>query len=397
MSRSLLVGIVDFISFVLVLVGLCINWLEPTKDTPEGYSKIKIDGYGSGSLRRTCKSGTHEFNMACLTYQGSVIMIVFCSFTLLYFVFSILLTIFGKCKEENENEFNEKYDAFSDHFIFFTHLIIAIIAYAVGSSSIRSDLHYKYGAGFILVAVSLATLFISVLVTFFIFVFTLTVRRLIAITARLMAGIVGTGGLLTIIGLCTSFYTLPDQRINALKHKYMVPAPNATIPSFGTSTELKDYCGMDGSPAKHLCNLYKSSAILIAFSVLGCLAYISVNAPLIPVATRIASAIASTLFFVAGFVQYALVGEKVRKDLNMSTGLGWNFYLVGTIFIVVGNIGFSILIKIFGNTDSENDDNDDDESEDESEDEGKNESKESLDESSHITDTNSDDEKPLMG
>lgn len=212
-----------------------------------------------------------------------------------------------------------------------------------------------------------------------------------------------TGTVFILIGLCTSFFTSLDFRLNALKLKEMSDAVRS-------STNLKDYCDFDfSSPAidssdsynttiigpeeaDHLCSLYKSSAALIAFSVLGFLSSFVISARLLDSLKKIVFIVLTFVFFFIGFLQYSIVSLDVMDDFDFHYGLGWVFYLVGFILTSVGLLLNAIDIVLFGrgknkkvrNTDIEElGSNDNEGEEDDEEGENNNDNEEENNEKKH--------------
>lgn len=395
---SILTLVVDVIMAILLVVCLILDWVKPTSTTPEGYSVIKINDYKQKSLYHTCKTDSTGFNEGCLTYQGSVVVIIMCSTSL----FTIAVNTFMsgiRCiagdlieKKEGRKKTNTYIITISTvHILLFAQLFIAVIAYLTGSHRIRHDLDYKYGPGWIILLIVMIISLAFSLVLFFIQCLISKLKSIITLFTQIVMFLLPTGTVFILIGLCTSFFTSLDFRLNALKLKEMSNAVRS-------STNLKDYCDFDFSAhtidssdsynttiigpevADHLCSLYKSSAALIAFSVLGFLSSFVISARLLDSLKKIVFIVLTFVFFFIGFLQYSIVSLDVMDDFDFHYGLGWVFYLVGFILTSVGLLLNAIDIVLFGrgknkkvrNTDIEELDSNDNDDEGEDNGEGEN-------------------------
>ena len=345
---------VDAIMVVLLVIGLCLNWVVPGNKTPQGYKSFKINSYGDLSLRHTCLANHEAFNEACLTYQGSVVVIVLCSTSLLTIAantaMSGLRCFIGDKIEKKEGK--KKTNAYiitvsTVHILLFAQLFICVIAYITGSHRIRHDLGYSYGPGWVILLIVMVISLAFSLSLFFIQCLFSKLKSVITLFTQIEMFLLPTGTVLILIGLCTSFFTSFNHRVNALKIKEV----NGRS---GTSTDLKDYCdflGNDDSEiatAEHLCSLYNSSAALIAFSVAGFLSSFTISGRLLDSFKKVIAIILTFVFFFVGFIQYTVVSLDVMDDFEFHYGLGWVFYLVGFILTSVGLLLNGIDIALFG-------------------------------------------------
>lgn len=331
----------DIIVMVLVITGLCLTWLKPGDKLP-GQENFKINHYGSTGLRFTCKSG-NIFNDGCLVYQGSVVMIIVSStalFTILFVaIFSLAQFLDGHLADKESAEGDAKPTTYivvvsTTHLALFFQLLVGVIAYVIGSHRVRKDLNYKYAAGWIIVLVATCITFCVSVMFFIAQCFVSKLLSVVTFFMQVFSSFSPFGSTLMVIGLCTSFYVTPSSRVNALKYK-----------TLGTVTNLKDFCGKD--EGEKFCNLYKSSATLIAFSVAGLLSS-AVITDYAGKKKRIICSIASFVFLFVGFVQYAVVGAKAKDHYSLHYGLGWIYYLTGFIFMSIGlalNIIRALLIS----------------------------------------------------
>ena len=372
---SLLSLVVDAAMAVLLIIGLCVNWVKPGKTTPEGYKSFKINSYGDLSLRHTCLANHEAFNEACLTYQGSVVVIVLCSTSLLTITantaISGLRCLIGDRIEKREGQ--KKANAYiitvsTVHILLFAQLFICVIAYITGSHRIRHDLGYVYGPGWIMLLLVMIISLAFSLVLFFIQCLLSSLKSIITLFTQITMFLLPTGTVLILIGLCTSFFTSFNHRVNALKIKEVIGRS-------GTSTNLKDYCdyaGNDSSEmatAEHLCSLYKSSAALIAFSVAGFLSSFTISGRFLDSLKKVIAIVLTFVFFFVGFIQYTIVSLDVMDDFDFHYGLGWVFYLVGFILTSVGLLLNGIDIALFGRGKNRKVHNDDIEGDDDVEEE----------------------------
>lgn len=345
--------IADTVVLVLIIVGLSITWLKPGDNMPG--ENFKVNHYGKAGLRHTCKAGNDAFNEGCLVYQGSVIMIVLSATGLFTIAFAALYSLMNFCVGDKLNEESDDAQAKVSEYIvtvsvthlaLFFQLLVGIIAYGVGSHRIRKDFKYEFSAGWILMLVSTIITF-CIAVMFFIAQCTISkMVGLIALLAQAFKSFIPFGSLFIVSGLCTSFYTSPFARINALKFKMSAYIPGSGVPVPTTKIDLSEFCSEESKDA-HLCSLYRSSATIIAFTVFGILCCGMAN-DLMPKKKRIIFSIASFVFFFVGFVQYAAVGSKVKKDNDMHYGLGWIFYLCGVCLNGIGVLLNTLITIFFG-------------------------------------------------
>ena len=342
--------IADTIVLVLIIVGLSITWLKPGDGIPG--EDFKVNHYGKAGLRHTCKVGNNSFNEGCLVYQGSVIMIVLAATGLFTIAFSALYSLMNFCagdklSEEGGAKASEYILNVSvTHLALFFQLLVGVIAYAVGSHRVRKDFKYEFSAGWILMLVSTVITFCIAVMFFIAQCFMSKMVGLIVLLSQIFSSFIPFGSLFIISGLCTSFYTSSFVRINALKTKTSLYVPGSPLPSPTVKVDLNDYCSGE-SKNDNLCSLYKSSATIIAFTVFG-LICCGLSNDLMPKKKRIIFSIASFVFFCVGFIQYAVVGSKVKDDSKMHYGLGWIFYLCGVCLNGIGVLLNTLINIIFG-------------------------------------------------
>ena len=338
---SVIYWIADTVAMVLVIVGLCVTWLNPGDGTPTEGKKFKINHYGNIGLRHTCKSGAHSFNDGCLVYQGSVVAIVICTTALTTITALAIFSCYRYILDEDEDEDNNKksmsiYVLMTSvtHLATFFQLLVAVVIYAIASHNIRNNLGYKFGPGWIIILVTTIISFCMSLMLFMAQCKYSFQASILSFFKQVSTSLTPLGLVLMIVGLCTSFYVGKDVRINALKVKG---------DSFG-SESLKHFCGR-GSDLEHLCDLYKSSATLIAFTVFGLLTSAFVL-DCLGRRIRIITSITSFIMFLIGFVQYAVIGAKVKKSYHLNFGLGWISYLIGFILMIISQVS-NIVSAIF--------------------------------------------------
>ena len=339
--------IADTVVLILIIVGLCITWLKPDDDTASVLEKFKINHYGKVGLRHTCKMGPDAFNEGCLVYQGSVITIVLCATGLFTIAFSALYSLLNFCAGDKLNDDADGADVGVSkyiiavavtHLALFFQLLVAVIAYVIGSHRVREDLKYKFSAGWILLLVSTIITFCIAVMFFVAQCFISKTIGFLALVAQAVSSLIPMGSLFIISGLCTSFYVNIFGRINALKIK----SATGVLPA--QKKDLKDFCSGNDKDS-HLCALYRSSATIIAFTVFGLLCSGVANGKA-PKKVKIISSLLGFMFLAVGFIQYAAVGEKVKKDGDLHYGLGWIFYLCGVCLNGLGTLS-TILVAVF--------------------------------------------------
>lgn len=349
-KRLGLIGwIADTVVFVLVIVGLCINMLKPTEDIYRG-ENFKVNHYGKAGLRHTCKVGDNSFNEGCLVYQGSVVLIITCATALLTIGMSALLSLLMFCAADKiESAAGDDNNPVSSptgyilttsltHLLLFCQLLVGLITYTIGSHRVRTDFKYEFGPGWILILVSTIITFCISAMFFVAQCFISKLLSFVSLLIQILTSFTPFGSFFVLVGICTSFYNSTYIRINALKYKQALYTPGPlSVHTPGTVTMLHKFCNTDGDVNGHLCNLYKSSATIITFTVIGLLASGLVNEKT-EKKKRVAGSIVSFVFLTVGFIQYAAVGKKVKDDLNLHYGLGWIFYLCGVCFNAVGMI-----------------------------------------------------------
>lgn len=337
--KSKFVGLVSLVTNVvvtiLIFVGLGDPWLALRDRTT--IKKITINQYWKADLRHTCGADKdHAFNEGCLLYQGSVIMIVLCTTSLITVALSSLYTLAfflsrGKLStlriysEPSTKEKRYISVVSAAHLALAVQLIVAVAAYDIASRPIREDFGYVFSTGWALVLVSaIIALYISVMLFALQFFVSMT-AGIKALRSQGAASLTPLGVSLIAIALCTSLYNNFTTRISIIDLK------KAT-----SITRLSNYCGAEVPGSDHLCGLYRASVAAVVLSLLGGVCATLSSERLSGKRKSVGYSVGSFVFFLVGFVSYAVAGERVKRDMILNYGLGWTFYLCGVCFCFAG-------------------------------------------------------------